>query len=356
MDLEREKFLENLVNAMSPSGFEEEAVKIWKERAEKFADRVYHDYHGNSIAVINENKEPRIMLAGHIDEIGYMIRYIDDNGFLYFSPIGGVDPQIAQGQRVWIKGKNGERILGLIGKKPIHLMKKEERDKVPEFSDMWIDIGAESKEEALKKVDIGAPAVNALSYSKLMNDFVVARGFDDRVGAFIVLEALIELSKIKDRLNASVYAVATVQEEIGLRGAKTSAFGIEPHVGIAVDVTFATDQPGVDKKKIGEIKMGSGPVIAKGPNINPKVFELLIKTAEEDSIPYQIEGIPHGTGTDANAIQLTRAGVAAGLVSVPNRYMHTPCEVVHLQDLDNIIKLLSGFIKRVESKDQFVPY
>ncbi|MEO0272907.1 MAG: M42 family metallopeptidase [candidate division WOR-3 bacterium] len=356
MDLDREKFLESLVNSMSPSGFEEEAVKLWVDRAKKFADRVYTDYHGNAIAVINEGKEPRVMLAGHIDEIGYMITYVDEQGYLYFNTIGGVDPQIAQGQRVWIRGKNGERILGVIGKKAIHLLDEEERKRVPKFKEMWIDIGAKNKDEVLERIEIGTCAVNALNYEKLYGSNVVARGFDDRVGAFIALEALAELSKIKENLNVSVYAVATVQEEIGLRGARTSAFGIDPHVGIAIDVTHTTDQPGVEKKLLGDIKLGGGPVIARGPNISPKVYEKLVNTAKELNIPYQIEGVPHATGTDANAIQITRAGVATGLVSVPNRYMHTPCEVVNLDDLDNIIKLLAGFCERVKRADEFLIY
>ncbi|MEO0230182.1 MAG: M42 family metallopeptidase [candidate division WOR-3 bacterium] len=356
MDLDREKFLESLVNSMSPSGFEEEAVKVWVDRAKKFADRVYTDYHGNAIAVINEGKEPRVMLAGHIDEIGYMITYVDEQGYLYFNTIGGVDPQIAQGQRVWIRGKNGERILGVIGKKAIHLLDEEERKRVPKFKEMWIDIGAKNKDEVLERIEIGTCAVNALNYEKLYGSNVVARGFDDRVGAFIALEALAELSKIKENLNVSVYAVATVQEEIGLRGARTSAFGIDPHVGIAIDVTHTTDQPGVEKKLLGDIKLGGGPVIARGPNISPKVYEKLVNTAKELNIPYQIEGVPHATGTDANAIQITRAGVATGLVSVPNRYMHTPCEVVNLDDLDNIIKLLAGFCERVKRADEFLIY
>ncbi|HOK22452.1 MAG TPA: M42 family metallopeptidase [Candidatus Hydrothermia bacterium] len=356
MEKGRENFLEAIVNAISPSGFEEEAVRVWADRAKKYADRVYTDYHGNAIAVLNERKEPRVMLAGHIDEIGYMITYVDENGYLYFSTIGGVDPQIAQGQRIWIKGKDGSRILGVIGKKAIHLLDEEERKRVPKFKDMWIDIGANNRDEVFEKIEIGTCAVNAQIYERLFNGNVVARGFDDRVGSFIALESLIELSKIKGELSTSVYAVATVQEEVGLRGARTSAFAIDPHIGIAVDVTHTADQPGVEKKVIGDLKLGSGPIIARGPNISPKVFEKLVQTAKELNIPYQIEPEPYATGTDANVIQLTRSGVATGLVSVPNRYMHTPCEVVNLSDLDNIINLLASFVQRIKSKDEFILY
>ncbi len=353
MEKDREKFLKEMVNAISPSGYEEDAVKVWRKRAERYTKVIKGDLHGNSIAVLNEGKRPRIMLAGHIDEIGLQITYIDEQGYLHFAPIGGWDSQIPQGQRVVIKGRKGI-VKGVIGKKPIHLLKGQEREKVVSIEQMHIDIGVTSRKEAEELVDIGAPAVVDYYYDRLQGKTVVGRGFDNRVGAFIVLEALGEL--VNDNLNASVYAVATVQEEIGLRGARTSAFGIDPDIGIAVDVTFATDYPGMDKNRFGEIKLGGGPVIARGPNINPRVFELLVKTAEEEKIPYQIEAIPHGTGTDANAIQVTRSGVATGLVSIPNRYMHTPCELVNLDDLDNIIKLLAGFIRRVKKVEDFLPF
>lgn len=355
MNKQREEFLKSIVNAISPSGYEEEAVSIWRKKARGYTDNVKGDLHGNSIAVINEGKRPKVMLAGHIDEIGLQITHIDEQGFLHFAPIGGWDPQIVQGQRVVIKGKKGI-VKGVVGKKPIHLLKGPEREKVVNIDQMHIDIGVSSKKEAEDLVDIGAPAVIDSYYDRLQGQTALARGFDNRVGAFIVLETLGELSKDADKLNASVYAVATVQEEVGLRGAKTSAFGIDPDIGIAVDVTFATDYPGMNKNKFGDIKLGAGPVIARGPNINPKVFELLVKTAEEEKIPYQIEAIPYGTGTDANAIQLTRSGVATGLVSVPNRYMHSPCELVNLDDIENIIKLLAGFIRRVKNIEDFLPF
>ncbi len=354
MDRKAKAFLKKLMETMSPSGFEGEASQVWQARAKEFADSVRVDVHGNTIAALNEDGKPRVMLAGHIDEIGLMIRYIDDQGFLYFAPIGGWDVQIVQGQRVWIKGKKGKLISGVIGKKPIHLMDPKERESVPKMHDLWIDIGAKDKKDAEKLVDIGAPAVLAYGFEELRNGIVAARGFDDRVGAFVVLEALRYAKEYG--IQAALFAVATVQEEIGLRGARTSAFGLNPDVGIAVDVTFATDQPGVDKKRIGEVKLGGGPVIARGPNINPKVFDLLVQTAEEEKIPYQVEGIPYGTGTDANVIQLTRAGVATGLISIPNRYMHSPCELVSLKDLDNAAKLIAAFVHRLSEKTDFTPF
>ena len=348
-------FLKNILNAISPSGFEDEAAFVWKEYAKEFAHKVVTDLHGNSIAILNEDGEPRVMLAGHIDEIGFMVKYIDDDGFIYFTPIGGWDLQIPQGQRVWIKTKDG-RVTGVIGKKPIHLLEEEESKKIPKFKDLWIDIGVKNRKEAEEVVKIGDPVVLAYEFTPLKEDNIAARGIDDRVGAFVVLEALRLLSK--EKIKAAVFSVATVQEEIGLRGAKTSAFRINPKVGIAVDVTFATDFPKIrrEKEAIGDVKLGKGPVIARGPNINPKVFETLVDAAEKEGIPYQVEGLPRGTGTDANVIQLTREGVATGLISIPNRYMHTPCEVINLNDVENAAKLIASFIKRLDEKFDFTPH
>lgn len=353
MKKESLEFLKELVNSFSPSGFEEDAVKVWKQRTKSFVEDVKTDVHGNSIGIINKNGSPRVMLAGHIDEVGYMVKYVDKEGYIYFSTIGGIDLHLVPGERVWIKTRKGI-VLGVIGKKPIHLLEREEREKVAKIDQLWIDIGAENEKEAKSKVSIGDPAVPAVGFEVLNRDMVIARGFDDRSGAFVVSEILRLISGKKPK--ASVFGVATVQEEIGLRGARTSAYGISPDVGIAIDVTFATDFPTVEKKRVGEIKIGAGPVISRGPNINPKVFDLLVKTAKEEKLPYQIEGQPRGTGTDANVIQLTKAGVATGLVSIPNRYMHTPVELVNLKDLENVSKLLSAFILRLNKKINFTPY
>lgn len=346
-------FLRALINSHSPSGFEKDSATLWKQRVKRFADEVKVDVHGNVISMLNGEGKPRVMLAGHIDEIGYMVKYIDNDGYVYFSTIGGIDPHLMPGQRILIKGKKGD-CLGIIGRKPIHLLEDSERKQVSKLENLWIDIGAKDKKEALAKISIGDPALPAVGFDILHGDKVIGRGFDDRAGAFVVGEVMRLLSESK--FSASVYGVATVQEEIGLRGAHTSAYGISPDVGIAVDVTFATDVPGVDKKQLGEMKVGSGPVIARGPNINPKVFELLVKTAQKEKIPYQVEGISKGTGTDANVMQLTRAGVATGLVSIPNRYMHTPVELVDIKDLENAAKLIAAFIVKLDKKTDFIPY
>lgn len=352
MQKESVDFLKELVNSFSPSGFEEDAAKVWKTRTKKYSDSINVDVHGNSIAVLNKTGSPKVMLAGHIDEIGYMVKYIDKEGYLYFSTIGGIDTHLIPGQRVKIKTKKGD-VLGVIGKKPIHVLEPEERTKVAKIEQLWIDIGAKDEKEAKSIVSIGDSAVAVVGFEILRDDKVVARGFDDKCGAFVVSETLRLLSKSK--FKASVYGVATVQEEIGLRGAKTSAYGVDPHIGIALDVTFATDFPSMDKRTMGDIKIGAGPVITRGPNINTKLFEAIIKTADKNKIPYQIQGSSGGTGTDANAIQLTRAGVVTGLISIPNRYMHTSVELISLNDLENAAKLLAAFISQLSKSDDFIP-
>ena len=343
-------FLKKLMNTISPSGFEEEAMRIWQDRTKRFADEVKTDILGNSIAVLKKSGNPKIMLAGHIDEVGYMVKYINKEGYIYFSIIGGIDLHLVPGQRVWIKTKT-DKVLGVIGKKPVHLLEEEEKKKVAKIEELWIDIGAKCEEEAKTILNIGDPVVPAVGLETLNNDIVVGRGFDDKAGAFVISETLKILSQRRPK--SSLYGVATVQEEIGLRGARVSAYGISPDIGIAIDVTFATDFPSMDKKKVGDIKIGEGPVIARGPNINPKVFDFLVEVAKKEKIPYQVEGIPKATGTDANVIQLTKTGVATGLVSIPTRYMHTQVELLSLKDLENTSRLLKGFIFKVNKNHRF---
>ncbi len=342
------KFLEDLIEAVSPSGFEEEAVELWKAQVADAADKVEVDVHGNCIAALNAEGSPRVMLAGHIDEIGFMVKYIDENGYIYFSSVGGVDPQVVPGQRVKIKTDDGY-INGVIGRKPIHLLEDEEKKKAPKIEDLWIDTGCEDAEAAKQRISIGDAVVFDVGLTPLDSKLVTGRGFDDRVGAFVAARVLNELAGKK--LAAALYSVATVQEEIGLRGAKTSAYGIAPDVGIAVDVTFASDFPTMDKKKSGDVKVGGGPVIARGPNITPRIFKGLVEIAESAELSYQIQSISRATGTDANVIQTTRAGVATGLLSIPLRYMHTPVEVVSTEDLENTVLLLQKFIGRI---DEFI--
>ncbi len=348
-------FLKNLLGTISPSGYEDEAAAVYEAEAKKFADRVERDSHGNTDAVVNAGGAPRVMFAGHYDEIGFLVTHIDDNGFLWIAPVGGWDPQIAQGQRVWIRTKRG-RVPGVIGKKPIHLLQEEARKQVVQVEELWVDIGAKDQKAAEKLVAIGDPLVVAYAFQELQGDRVVGRGLDDRAGAFVVLEAARLLARMGPK--AEVHAVATVQEEIGLRGATTAAYGIDPQFAIAVDVTFATDHPGMDepKKREGQVTIGAGPVIARGPNIHPRFYDLLVETAEAEKIPYQLSAEPRGTGTDANAIQLNRAGVATALVGIPNRYMHSPCELVSLKDLEHCAKLLAAATAKLTSKTSTKPF
>jgi len=355
MNKQTKQFLADLINSISPSGYESPVAKIWKGEAEKFASNVSTDTHGNSHAVVNPGGSPRIMFAGHYDEIGFQISYIDDKGFLWIQPLGGWDPQIAQGQRVQIVSKEGI-VRGVIGKVAIHMQTPEQRKKVSEIKDLWVDIGAKDKKDAEKMVEIGDPLVVAYGYEELANGLAAGRAFDDRAGAFVILEAAKQLAKLNP--SAEIHAVATVQEEIGLRGATTAAYGIDPDIGIAVDVTFATDHPNMGEamKRENLIELGKGPVLTRGPNINSKLFDLLVKTAKAEKIPVQINAEPRGTGTDANALQLNRAGVTTALVSIPLRYMHSPCELISLKDLEQCSKLLAKTVEKITPRTNFVPF
>ncbi|MFQ5631750.1 MAG: M42 family metallopeptidase [bacterium] len=346
------KFLQDLIVAPSPSGYEQPAQRVWRKYAEQFADKMNVDFHGNSFAVLNTQGKPRLMFAGHCDELGFIVKYIDDKGFIYFSTVGGHDKSIIPGRRVIIHSQN-KTVTGVTGKKAIHLMTPEDRKKVPEIENLWIDIGVSTKKDAEKQVAIGDPIVYDMGFQKINNKVATSRGFDDKVGAFAVAEAL-RLLKGKE-LACAVYSVATVQEEVGLRGARTSGYAVNPQVGVAVDVTHATDSPEINVKKEGEIKLGKGPVILRGANANPRVVEMLMQAAKTEKLPFQIEAIAGGTGTDANAIQLSRGGVATGLVSIPLRYMHTPSEVVSLEDVENTAKLLAAFARQVTPEVDFKP-
>ncbi|MBI4581775.1 MAG: M42 family metallopeptidase [Planctomycetes bacterium] len=347
------EFLKALEETPSVSGFEQPAMAVIRERLKPLADSIETDVHGNLIVAVNAKGSPRVMLAGHCDQIGLMVRMVNDEGYIYFNAVGGVDPTVLPGTRVTVQTKKGP-VPGVIGRKPVHLMKPEERGQAKiELQDLWIDIGAKNKADALKHVSIADPVTYRLGMDRLGSNCITSPGLDDKVGAFVVMEAA-RLAAGK-KLNCALFAVATVQEEIGLRGARTSCYGIDPLVGIAVDVTHATDNPGADKRISGDVALGKGPVIERGPNINPIVGELLTETARKAKIPHQIDAAAGATGTDANAIQVSRSGVAAGLVSIPNRYMHTQVEVVSLTDLENAAKLLAETVARIDAKTSFIP-
>jgi putative aminopeptidase FrvX len=339
-------FLRDLTGAPGPSGYEGPVRAIWRASAQEFATETYADVHGSVSAVVHPNGAPRVMLAGHIDEIGLMVSNIDDQGFLYFVPIGGHDAAILVGQRVQVHGRGGP-ILGVLGRKPIHLIKADDRKAAVEIASLWIDIGATDRKDAESVVRIGDAVTMIGSLDHLRGDFLVSKAFDDRVGAYVAAEAARAVAAGPTR--AAVYAVGTCQEEIGYRGAITSAERIKPDVAIAIDVGFGLDHPGVEdeRKRRNAIALGKGPLIARGANINSIVFEQLVAAAEAEKIPYQIDPTPGESGTDSWAIQVAHHGVATGLISVPVRYMHTPVEVLSTADVDWAVALLAAFIRRL---------
>lgn len=346
-------FLERLLDVPAPSGFEVRAARIWREEAGAIADEVHTDAHGNTTAVLNARGRPRLMLAGHIDEIGLMVTHVDEDGYLHFDEIGGWDAEVLVGQRVRVLARRSD-VPGVVGKKPIHLVKKEDREKPSKVRDLWIDVGASSRDEVRALgIRVGDPVVLDAALLRLAGDRIVSRSIDDRVGAYVVLEALRRLAG--DPPAAAVMAVATVQEEIGYQGggAQTSAFALEPDVALVVDVTFATDVPDVDKKELGEHRIGGGPVLTRGSAAHPLVFEMLAEVAAEAGIEHTIQAAARSTRTDADVIRWTRAGIPTGLISIPNRYMHTPNEMVSLADLERAIRLIEAFARRITPDTDF---
>jgi len=345
-------FLRQILETPSPSGYERPVQEIVRKYAADFADEVRTDVHGNVIACKNPAAPVRVMLAGHADQIGLLVTHINDQGFIYTQTIGGWDPQQLIGQRMTIWTDEGG-VPAVIARKAIHLLTDEERKQVVKTDDLWLDIGAKDKEEAEAAVKIGDCVTLELGYQEMRNDLANSPGMDDKTGLWVCFEAL-RRAETKD-LNVALYAVATVQEEIGLRGATTSAYGVQPHVGIAVDVTHATDCPTIKKEQEGDVKLGGGPVVYRGPNMNPVVAKRLADTARDKEIPFQPAAIGKGTGTDANAIQLSRGGVAAGLVSVPNRYMHSAVEMISLGDIDRCADMLAAFAVSLTGSEDFTP-
>jgi endoglucanase len=344
------RFLTELLHARSPSGYEGEAQAVFDRHVRPAADTYIGDALGNRIATLNPSGDPTLMLAGHIDELGLLVTYVNKDGFIYFDTIGGHDRTVISGRRVVIQTANGP-VKGVTGKRAIHLMDEADRKKVPEIHEIWIDIGAKSKKEALERVSIGDAATYDHEFELIHGTIGTARAFDNKVGAYVVGETLIRLSAETKRPAAKVVAVATSQEEIGTRGATGSGFSVDPQVALVVDVGHATDHPDCDNRKYGETKLGGGPIICRGPNINPKVYEALIKAAKKLRIPYQVESDPRPNATDARAIQVARGGVATGMVSIPLRYMHTPSEVVDLEDVVRCVRLFAEFAKGIAKGD-----
>lgn len=350
MEQHTHDFLKRLLAATGPSGYEREAAAIWREEAETFADSVSSDVLGNSVARLHRDGGVKVIIEGHIDEIGLLITHIDEQGFLWFEPIGGWDEQVLPGQRVTIAAEQG-RVAGVIGRKAAHIIRRQGGDKPVKARELWIDIGAADRAAALQRVAVGDPAVIDAAYLQLTDDLCVARALDNRVGAFIALEATRLLAA--DRPSADIYAVAAVQEEIGFAGAFTSSFRIGADVAIAIDVTHATDYPEADKKANGEVKLGGGPVLTRGASINPSVFAGLRQTGRELGIDCAVQGAPRSSGTDADAMIRSGPGTATGLVSIPNRYMHSPNEIVSLNDLTAAARLIAAYVRTITTETDF---
>lgn len=347
------KFLDDLLNAAGPSGTEGAPRKVWRTAAEEFASHIETDVSGNAYATVGPREGPQVMLAGHIDEIGLMVHHIDDNGYLYIKPIGGWDAQVLVGQRVRVLTEDGP-IQGVVGRPPIHLIDREARKQAAEMKEMYLDIGAEDGEEARQKVSIGDSAIVDSRPIELGDHQIAGRAIDDRVGAAIVLEAARRAHEA-GQLDCQVVAVATAMEEIGTKGATTSSFRLDPDAALVVDVTHATDYPGVDPSEHGKFEVGQGPVITRGPVANPEVFRRLVETARQQKLDYQIQAEPMNSSCDADAIYTQRDGVATGIVSVPNRYMHSPIQTVSRQDLEGAVQLLVGFLEGLDASADFRP-
>lgn len=340
------ELLEKLSNASGVSGFEEEIRNVMINELKRHVDDLEVDKMGNLITIKKGKPDgKKVMLAAHMDEIGLVVRYIDKNGFIKFSKLGGINDQMLLNQEVYIHS-NGEKVLGVIGSKPPHRMKAAEKKKPVEYENMFIDIGASSKEDAEEYVNVGDPITIKQKFSELKNDLVMGNAMDNRVGCAILLEVMKNVES-----DATIYGVGTVQEEVGLKGARTSAYKINPDMALALDVTISGDHPGM-KEEDAPAKAGEGPCIiltdASGRGIitHPKVKELLIKVAQEEEIPYQLE-VSEGGTTDATAIHLTREGIPTGVISPPSRYIHTPVSVVNIKDVENAVKLILAVLKKI---------
>ena len=339
--------LHKLLTAPGPSGHETGPAQVWRDGCAAFADDVRGDVVGSSMArVPGTGDGPTLAVIGHIDEIGIHISHIEDDGHLRFGEVGGWDPIILVGQRVSILTRGGT-IPGVIGRKPIHLIKSDERDKAPKLKDLHVDIGAKDGDEARELVRIGDVGVIDASPVELPNGRLVSRSLDNRIGCYVAAEAA-RLVAADGGAPGDVIAMAVAQEETTFAGARTSAFSVSPDLAIVVDVTFATDQPGIELGPMTKHPLDSGPVIARGTTLHPKVTELLYDVATEREFPFTLESLGRHTGTDADAVHAARAGIPTGVVSIPLRYMHSPVELVSLADIQVAAELIAAFAKRLE--------
>jgi putative aminopeptidase FrvX len=345
-------FLRKLINTPSPPGHEWRGQRVWLDYVSGDADETFTDHYGNAVAVLNQGGSPRLMLAGHADEIAMTVNFINKEGFIYVRRLGGIDPAIMRAQRVIIHTKKGP-VHGVIGNVPPHLTKTEGDRKVPKMEDLFIDIGVHNKSAAQKLVNIGDPITLADEFQLLRDDLAIARGFDNRVGTFAVAETLRLLNKHRQKLTAEVCVVSNIMEEIGLLGARQIAYTLKPDVALVVDVTHATDYPTVNPVLHGEVKVGKGPTITRGGCNHPEVVARIEAVAKKNKIKLQQEAMSATSGTDTDVIFWTRGGIPSALVSLPNRYMHSPVELISLRDLEQIPQLLAAFALSIKKDEQF---
>ncbi len=345
-------FFKELMATTSPSGFEAPGQKVWCEYARQFADEVRTDAYGNAVAIVNGQGDPKIVLDGHSDELGMMVKYIDDKGFIYVQRIGGVDPALVRGKRVDIHAKDGP-VRGVIGATAIHLQPREGEKKAPKWPEIFLDIGAADAEAAKQRVSVGDPVTFVEGFEMIGEHVGVARAFDNRVGTWCAVEALRLAAEKREGLKCAVYACSSVMEEIGGAGAAMNAANLKPDAAIVVDVTHATDTPGVDMKEHGQIKMGQGPTLSFGRENHPAVNELLIAAAADEDIPIQREAFGLAGGTNALSYYSKEGGIPSAVVGLPNRYMHTTVEMIDLRDMERIAELLSAAVVRVTSGQRF---
>ena len=345
-------FLRTLVNTPSPTGHEVRGQRVWLDYVKPLADETFSDAYGNCVAVLNKGGSPRVMLAAHADEIAMVVNYINDEGFIYVRRMGGVDAAITKAQRVVIHTRKGP-VKGVVGNVAPHLMKTEGEPKSPKIHDLFIDIGASNRKQAEALLRIGDPITLVDEFDLLQNHLAVARAFDNRIGTFAVAEALRLLKESKGKCAAEVCAVSNVQEEVGLLGARQIAYSLKPDIALVVDVTHATDYPTVSKTQHGDLRVGKGPTLTHGGCNHPEVVARLEAVAKARKIPLQHEAMSATSGTDTDVIFWTRGGIASALISLPNRYMHSPVEVVSLKDLELIPQLLAGFVLSVKAGEQF---
>ena len=347
------QFLETLVNTPSPSGHESRGLRVWLDYVGQYADETYSDAYGNCVAVLNKGGGPRLMLAGHADEIGMTVNYIDDNGYVYVRKLGGTNPAITKAQRLTIHTRKGP-VKGVVGSVAPHLMKGDSgKGGAPQIQDLFIDIGVSSRKAAEKLIRVGDPITLNDQFEILRDDLAIARAFDNRVGTWAVAETIRLLKAGKTKLNVEVCAVANTMEEVGLFGARQIAYSLHPDVALVMDVTHATDYPTVDKRQHGDIKVGEGPTVTHGNCNHPEVIKRIEQVAKRLKINLQHEAISATSGTDTDAIFWTRGGIPSGLISLPNRYMHSPVEVVSLTDLEQIPQIMAGFAKSIKRGEEF---